>query len=208
MSYADVYRSWDRCWKDFDGYNPIGKLTIGLAERLITELLIELDLPEDASILDLGCGVGRTLQKFRVLGYYNAIGIDNSIESIRHCCARGLSLDEDIFLMDGTQTTFSDGKFLLVFSEGVLEHFKDFSPFVREIVRLSKTYILLLQPNHFSVYGAVLNVVSHLFRSNIKEYSYHPRDFIDAFEREGCALKMQRFTPLREVVAQLFEVFP
>jgi tRNA A22 N-methylase len=36
----------------------------------------------------------------------------------------------------------------LVFSEGLLEHFKDMQPIVDEMCRISKKYVLVLQPNH------------------------------------------------------------
>ena len=93
--------------------------------------------------------------------------------------------------MDATNTIFKDNEFDLIFSEGILEHFNDFSGFVKEIARIDSNYVLLIQPNHFSFCGKILNFLENNFMHNIKEISYKIDDFKIPFEKTGYAQKFQ-----------------
>ncbi len=196
----------ENCWQNFKGYTYAGKLIINSSEKLTKKIFAEIKLPKDAKILDLGCGTGRTIINFKSWGYDNTIGIDNSPASIQICSNRGLRPRKDVFLMDGTQTAFQDKAFDLIFEEGVLEHFEDFSPFIKEMSRLSNRYILLLQPNHYSLMGKLIDIAEHLCGHNVKEYSYRPKNFIKALEEKGFSFKLIKYTPFHEIFALLFEI--
>lgn len=107
--------------------------------------------------------------------------------------------------MDGTKTSFKDSEFELIFSEGILEHFIDFSPFVKEMCRISSKYVLLAQPNHFSLAGKIITFLSDHLRQNVKEYDYKVSDFVSIFEKNGFYLKEKKDTPLRDYWIFLFE---
>jgi len=205
MKPDEVYKSMENCWQNFKGYTYAGKLIINSSEKLTKKMLAEIKLPKDAKILDLGCGTGRTIINFKSWGYKNIIGIDNSPASIQICSNRGLKPGKDVFLMDGTQSSFQDKTFDLIFEEGVLEHFEDFSPFIKEMSRLSNRYILLLQPNHYSLMGKLIDIAEHLCGRNVKEYSYHQKNFVKVLEEKGFSLRKTNYTPLHEIFALLFK---
>jgi len=200
-----VAQEWDTYWNEVKGPTLIGRLSHTCGELIVCKVLSSLELPKNAHLLDLGCGSGRTLEIFRELGFCSSIGIDNSKEALKKCSERGFTLDKDVFEVDGTRMPYSDSQFDIVFSWGLLEHFRDFSPFVKEMCRVSRTYILILQPNHYSLYGRLLITLSERLRDNVKEYSYHLRDFISAFQKYGFFVKILRMTPLREFAILLFE---
>lgn len=163
----------------------------------------------DEPVLDIGCGLGRTTLFLRRIGLKNTIGIDWSIEGLKVCEAQGLKINKDVFRMDCRQTSFSNGHFKLVFSEGILEHFEDFAPLVKEMARISNTYVYILQPEHFSLCGRVRVFVLRTMLKGVNEafpeLSYKMEDFINCFDRAGYKLILRKSTFLRNYIALLFK---
>ena len=195
-------KTWESEWKDFKKSNFWGRRLHKEQKRTIKQILSNIKLTKNAKILDMGCGGGRTLSWFREFGYKNSIGIDNSKNSIKLCQQRGFRIKKDIFLMNASRTKFKKNRFDLVFADGVLEHYKDFSPLVKEITRISKRYVLITQPNHFSFFGRVLKFFG---RHTVFEYSYKIEDFKKAFKTQNFMLKIKRNYNLNEQFALLFE---
>lgn len=78
---------------------------------------IENYLPENkmAKIIDIGCGLGQTLNCLKKKGYVNILGIDVSKEAIKKCRADGLNVEEK-------SLTDLDGRYDFIFFNHVLEH--------------------------------------------------------------------------------------
>jgi len=77
---------------------------------------------------------------------------------------------------------FPDNSFDLVFSDGLLEHFKDFSTIAKEFCRISKKWILLFQPNQTSFFGILKRFGEKFIRvSWEKEYLYKKEDYVKTF---------------------------
>ena len=157
----------------------IGNLIFKITEKQTIEVIKKLRLKKNSKILDIGCGIGRTLNVFRKNGFYNSIGIDNSKKALALCKERNLMLGKDVFLIDAKKTKFPNKKFDLVFEEGLLEHFKNFQPFVDEMCRISGNYVVLIQPNKFSLAHKVMDLFTDSI--NIKEFSYKIDDFSKSF---------------------------
>lgn len=198
----NVY-TWNNEWKDFRKPNFFGQRLHKEQKNIIRKILREIKIKRSVRILDMGCGSGRTLKWFREFGFKNSIGIDSSKNSIELCKRRGFRINKDVFLMDGTKTKFNGKSFDLVFADGLLEHFKDFSPFVKEMCRLSKKYVLITQPNHFSFYGRILTLLNR--HCNVHEYSYKMRDFINAFRKFGFEFVKKKDYNFNEQFALLFQ---
>jgi len=108
---------------------------------------------------------------------------------------------KDVFLAKEEGTNFKDKEFDLVFADGVLEHFEDFTPIANEMCRLSKKYVLITQPNHFSLYGKILRKTDH---KPVHEYTYRISDFEKSFAKNEFKLvRISRFN-FREHWALLF----
>jgi len=196
--------TWNDEWKDFKGLNFFGKKFAESQKKTVNNILEKEDVPKNIKIIDLGCGTGRTIKMFRDLRYYNSIGIDISQNSIQHCSRNGFIINKDVFLMDGTKTKFNDNSFDLVFADGVLEHFKDFTPFVKEMCRISKKYVLITQPNHFSLYGKILLLLN---RKVVDEYTYKISDFENCFKKFDFKLTRKTSFNFNEQWALLFKKY-
>jgi SAM-dependent methyltransferase len=194
--------TWNSEWADFKGLNFFGKHFAKGQKTAVRKFLEKEKLPKNARILDFGCGSGRTLKMFRNLGYENSIGVDVSQNSMKLCEKNGFKIGKDAFLAKEEGTIFKDRSFDMVFADGVLEHFEDFTPIAKEMCRLSKKYVLITQPNHFSLYGRILRKTEH---KPVFEYTYRISDFEKAFAKNGFALaRISRFN-FREHWALLFK---
>lgn len=199
MSYKN---NWNDEWADFKGLNIFGKKFAESQRRIVKNFLEKENLPKDAKILDFGCGSGRTLKMFRNLGFNNSIGVDVSPNSMKLCEKNDFAVGKDVFLVKEEGTKFKDKEFDLVFEDGVLEHFEDFTPIVKEICRISKGYVLITQPNHFSLYG---NLLRRLNRKVVYEYTYKVEDFEKTFSKSNFKLIHFSHFNLREQWAMLFK---
>jgi ubiquinone/menaquinone biosynthesis C-methylase UbiE len=196
---------WEKSWKNVDSKEdisihisptyPLGRLSkfmYDIEKKSIRRILLkEIGLPKNSSIIDIGCGEGRTLSYFREFGLKNSIGIDFSNSALKICEIRGFVIDKDVFLMDALKTRFKNNSFDLVFAEGLLEHYENFLPIAKEMTRLSKKYIMITQPDHFSITGKILNtLISRFWKEVVKEYDYRIKDFIDTFDKLGFKIKI------------------
>lgn len=223
---ANTCREWDKYWKEgieseAEKYRrkPFSYMSIIKAAekimkygryRMIRRILKKyMPYLRDEPVLDIGCGLGRTVLFFRKIGLKNTIGIDWSIEGLMVCQGQGLEINKDVFRMDCRQTSFDNGHFRLVFSEGILEHYEDFTPLVREMARISNAYIYILQPNHFSLCGKlrviVLSKTLKGLNEAFPELSYGMEDFIDSFEKTGFKLIQRKNTFFANYTALLFK---
>lgn len=112
-------------------------------------------------ILDAGCGTGRFAKPLQVLGF-EVVGIDISakmLERAKEKGARNLLLSDICFL------PFSDSSFDATISIHVLHLVKGWSIALREIVRVTRNFLLTC------IYTAP-NPLNERYRELLKEYSY------------------------------------
>lgn len=197
--------NWDDEWKNIKKPNFFGKMLHREQKKVIKYILDFIKLSKNSRILDIGCGSGRTLKWFREFGLKNSIGIDSSKNSLELCEKRGFRINKDIFFMDGGKTNFRSESFDLIFADGLLEHFKDFSPLVKEMCRISKKYVLITQPNHFSLHGRILTFLNR--HCKVHEYSYKPEDFINVFKRYNFGFVKKIDYNFDEQFALLFQKY-
>jgi ubiquinone/menaquinone biosynthesis C-methylase UbiE len=188
-------KQWESSWGNIDNSvyskgNLISRFGFHYQKKAIKEAVDRADLSKRAKIIDVGCGSGKALFYFRDFGFRNSIGVDISNNALKICESLGLKRGKDVFLMDASKIKFKDRSFDMVFAEGLLEHFKDFTPIAKEMARLSKRYILITQPDHFTPTGKMINLLaSNLEKAHVKEYDYHMSEFVEAFKKLGFDIK-------------------
>lgn len=198
MNQNLVYKKFDEHWKCDKKYNIISRLNMFYRDRQIIIILKKIN---PKNILDVGCGIGRTINIFKQSDF-KVIGIDNSEISVNFCKKNGLEVN----LMDASKTSFLDNSFEVVFAEGLLEHFEDYKPFIKEMARVSKKYILLIQPNAHSFFGKLLKWgIEHFTKNNVKEIPYHMKDYINDFKKYNCKLLINQAAALDTFRVLLFE---
>jgi SAM-dependent methyltransferase len=109
---------------------------------------------ESARILDIGCGIGTYVKRFRQ--YSDEVyGVDVEPERV----AKASETLPNIQLARGEKLPFPDDWFDLVFSNEVIEHVDDDRQTIREAVRVTKPggYVVIFAPNRlwpFETHGA------------------------------------------------------
>jgi cyclopropane fatty-acyl-phospholipid synthase-like methyltransferase len=152
---------WDEEWSEFKGTSFFGRFLRIAQRRAFKKIFSKINIDRNSKVIDVGCGSGTTLYFLKKYGFVNSIGIDSSPQSLNICKEFfGLENGRDIFLMDAAKTNFRSEQFELVFSDGLLEHFKNPIPIIKEKCRISKKWILLFQPNHSSLINKIKQMLS------------------------------------------------
>ncbi len=131
----NLYKEWDERWEgseETERLTWLGRLMFKAKIRAISRLLKEVDVK---SVIEVGCGLGYTLKVFHDTGY-DAIGIDVSTHAIAVCKKKGLTVKPQK-LEDVTE------QYDLVSSDGMLEHFLNFEPYAKHMMRISRRCVKL-----------------------------------------------------------------
>ena len=208
MTTSEVKEAWFKHWKNEESVEsvatPIGSYLRHVRLKILKNVIKPLD--HNLSVLDMGCGTGQTLRVFREANFHRSIGIDYVPKSLDRCKSLGYVINKDVFLMDAGNTNFADKEFDIVFQEGMWEHFIDPEPYIKEASRVAKTYIIIVQPNHFSFFGRLMFFGWNLFwKKGVKEYSFRMSYFIDKLDEFGFELVQQHSTILKEQMILIFK---
>ncbi|GEM_PF-1708351 len=204
-----VVNGWDQIWQGYRAPNFFGRRLHAERIKTLRKVLAGISLPLTASIVDAGCGSGSTLSILRRLGYAKAIGIDAAVNSLKISAQLfGFQTDKDVFLRDIKQTGFADGSFDMVFSQGVLEHYENRSDaleIVKEMCRISRRYILLVQPDQTSLTGRLKELWHSLSGASWeKEYRYTRTDYTSMLDKCGFRLVGSGSSNLQEEMWLLY----
>ncbi len=182
LDERDPASTWEKRWAAAGrgrGLTWLGRWMLRAKTRALRDVLSGVHA---ASMIEIGCGMGHTGLVFQRAGlaYF---GIDLSPTAVSVSRGRGLRAER----MDLRDVR---GVFDLVASDGLLEHALDFEPLAREMMRISRRNVLLIQPNHGSVPGRVLARLAEVFRgrTNIREYDHPIQEFVRVFAAGGFAL--------------------
>ena len=119
---------------------------------------------KDQAILDVGCGQGYAMTKFKEIGFTNIQGITMSDEDVKATQDKGFKCEK----MDQSFMTFEDESFNFLFVRHCLEHspfpYHTLGEFRRVLKTGGKAYIEMPAPdnvrpleymaNHYSIMGA------------------------------------------------------
>lgn len=120
------------------------------------------------SVLDIGTSTGTNLRMLKSLGFNNITGVDSNSDAIRYCKEK-----EFYNMIEGTilNLPFEKDSFQLVLATDILEHVKDDSKAVKEIVRVLKPggIALITVPTFPSLWGIQDVAGQHYRRYKRKE---------------------------------------
>lgn len=136
--------------------------------RLFGRLISRMELPADASVLDIGTSTGTNLRMLRDLGFTCCEGLDRSEEAVRWCAEKGYG---KVTLGDVCALPFPDESFDLVLATDILEHVDDDAAGLREICRVLKPEgrVLITVPAFKILWGLQDEVAQHKRRYRARE---------------------------------------
>lgn len=177
MIVKNINEIWQDRWKNADRLNHVSFLGKLMFKSKIKALKNTISTLQFDSVIEAGCGLGYTSKIFQSFGK-NYIGIDISPDAVNYCLNKGLNVIQKN--MNDVNETYD-----MVFSDGMLEHFLNFEPYVKKMTEISKKYVMLIQPNHESCVGKTLVFLSELLKNNVNvfEYNYRIKDFEEIFQK-------------------------
>lgn len=188
-----------------------------------------VNLPFDASVLEVGCGNGELLSYLKLVGYQNAVGIDTSAEQIniaKENVPNAYYVENSIDFLENRTEEYD-----LIVAIDVLEHLskKDAITFVKKInsaLRLGGK-IILTTPNANSIFAAryIFGDITHetAYTENsldvllndayfdgisIKDSEWKPRSMIDLFGLSGIRWMLLRPFRMARRVSAILELGP
>jgi len=137
-TYDHIARDHVSFWHQNNGRNPFQDPTVMWKNEQATLELIR-DYAPKGPMLDVGCGMGDILEKFpRRL----RIGVDISEEYLRIARKRRLNVKKAA----AEELPFPDDSFEVVIATDILEHVFDLNLVARELVRVSRKFIIVRVP--------------------------------------------------------------
>ncbi len=122
---------------------------------------IRRHVPLTGRILDVGCGNGIFTTRFAT-AETSVVGLDFSHYLLQQNPHSGLIRG------DATGLPFGERSFDVVFEANVLHHVPDREQVIREMSRVSRRYVVLLEPNRYNPIMAGLSVVVRAERGGLK----------------------------------------
>lgn len=146
---GDDVTVWDDFWKSYST-SKAEKWLILERDKIINFYLDSLGQSKK-EVIEIGCGYGSNIRLIKNnRNDVECYALDNSSVAIE------LVREEvpNAFLSDCRKTPFADNKFDLIFSAGLMEHFRDEKPFLKEMKRILKEngYIITFVPARFSLW--------------------------------------------------------
>ena len=121
--------------------------------KLLIKLVKEhIPVSKDTRLLEVGCGWG--VFTFHLDRECKVLGIDTSPEMLQRN-----PIDKTL-LMDVQDMQFDGGTFDVVFAHDTLHHVQDLDKAIREMARVSKRYVVIVEPNILNLANALISVAT------------------------------------------------
>jgi ubiquinone/menaquinone biosynthesis C-methylase UbiE len=144
-------KSWDEFWKDYQKPSNAEKWLIRERKRIINEFIGKLQKSKHIKILEVGCGYASNSRLLSANKNIQVFCIDSSKEVINKVKR---DIKNSYVGNARNMTMFKNNFFDVIFSAGLLEHFKDPSDIVNEMTRILKKGGLLITfvPGKYSLW--------------------------------------------------------
>lgn len=147
---------WDDAWgRDIHMRLP-SSLNVAVSN---VKRLMKSRVKPGMRVLEIGCAPGKMLAWVAKIMNATVAGLDYSERGINSAkkLFKALEIEGDLRCEDVFSTTFSPGSFDFVYSVGVVEHFDDAAPIIRQHMNLLRPggVALVVIPNYGRIYGLV-----------------------------------------------------
>lgn len=126
-------------------------------------ILQHVPIKPETQLLDVGCGNGIFTVPFAKVSE-NVLGIDTSEHLLKS------NPHPNVRVGDATRLDFPDNSFDVVFEANILHHIAEPETAVREMVRVSRSHVILLEPNRYNPLMALFGLLVKEERGLLKSH--------------------------------------
>lgn len=140
---------WDDYWRNYQP-SKAEKYLISLRNEIICDYIDKIDTPQKR-VIEIGCGYGSNLRLINSERKdTTCFGLDISIEAIKVIS----KVIRNSIVSDCNKACFSSKIFDVIYSSGLMEHFRDEIPFLSEMKRILKDsgYLITIVPARYSLW--------------------------------------------------------
>lgn len=134
--------------------SPTHPVIVEYVVSKIDKIRESIAIEKETTLLDVGCGNGFFTYHWDQI--CNVTGVDYSEKMLE------MNPVKNVKQMDINNMSFEDNSFDIVFCHAVLHHVDDIGHVIREMARVSKKYVVILEPNR-------TNPLMFLFSAIMKE---------------------------------------
>jgi len=157
MGNYEFQKIWDLQWQSF-AKNIYLKINKGVVREILATLNEDV---KNKRILEVGAGSGSDVIALAKKGAV-CVALDFSKDALNVCrkLAKQENVNVETILADCRQIPIKDGSFDLVFSVGLIEHFEDPIPLIKEQLRVLKKggFLIIDAPQKYNLYTIVKRV--------------------------------------------------
>jgi ubiquinone/menaquinone biosynthesis C-methylase UbiE len=117
-------------------------------------------ISKDSKILEVGCGNG--FFTYYLDKFCDVCGIDNSEKMLQ------MNPVKNVSRMDANDLKFNDNSFDVVFCSGLLHHVNNIDAILDEMKRVSKKYVVILEPNRNNLFMFLFLLIVNQERKALK----------------------------------------
>ncbi len=158
MARASTLDHWESYWK---GHSQAIEDTYSTGGRLVREALADGPI-EGRIVMEIGAGSGRDLLELAKLGARGVV-LDYSPASLALVKAQAVAQGIPVMFVqaDATRMPFRDGTIDVSFHQGLLEHFRDPMPLLKENARVTRSggRMIVDVPQTFHLYTVMKNAL-------------------------------------------------
>ena len=175
--------NWQSFYEKDHLVHPLSK-EMDEREQILWDLASEL-LPAESieKLLDVGCGPGHITNKFRERGIPHVQGCDISPYGVNFASTNHSQCNFEVSSI--TDLRYPSNSFDLVSALELLEHIDDLDCALRELVRVSRRWVLVTVPFEQKIPIMLCPFCLNHFNCGGHLHSFSQRDLVDLFSKHG-----------------------
>lgn len=160
-------KKWDEFWTDYKEPSKSEKFLIDERDKIIKQAKRDAFGEKRIKILEVGCGYAsnsRILNNSKEFDVYCVDSSKKAVDSLK-------SVIKNASIGDARKLDFKDNSFDIVFSSGLIEHFRNPSELTNEMIRVVKQsgLVITFVPGKYSLWQARIHVYGKKWQHGYEE---------------------------------------
>ncbi len=174
-------KSWDEFWEEYKSISNAEKMLILERDNLIKKIIKENFKGKKIKILEVGCGYASNSRILNKGKKFEVFCLDSSKKVVK----KVNKIIKNTILGDALNIPFKSNSFDIIFSAGLIEHFKNPSKIINEMERVVKKegIIITFVPGKYSLWQLWIKIHGKKWQHGYEE-SYSIKKLNNLFNKK------------------------